>query len=187
MSRKLSWLIFILFALVALILGFKQMTYQTQSTQISPKPLENYSWQMFDSTTWVLNPSAQTLVKADAIYFQEQSQIAEFTNPQILQLTPDKTTRIQSQFATSVGKNEIRFNGQVKMQSSTTNDKAANKTLTTEQITYNNVSQQLSSPVKVTLQAPQVFISGVGFDGNLVQGNYQFHSQVTTFYQPTKE
>ena len=79
------------------------------------------------------------------------------------------------------------FAGNVHMQTLTPSDPSSNKTLSTEQITYNNETQLVTSPLKVTLQAPNISISGIGFDANLADGHYQFHDNVTTFYQPTKD
>lgn len=189
MSRKLSFFIFAIFAFAALFLGFKQMDYQANSSKVVETSLDSYSWQMFDSTSWVIDAkeNKQSSLKAQSVHYQEESQIAEFTRPEILQLTPEKTTHIQSMYATSTENTEVLFVGQVKMQSLSQPEPNSNKTLITEQITYNNQTQQLSSPLKVTLQAPNLSISGVGFDGNLTDGHYQFYDKVTTFYQPTKD
>lgn len=189
MPRTITLLIFLAFAFVALILSFKQINYKSQAIKAVENSLKSYSWQMFNSTSWVIAPKEekQTSLRAQAIYYKENDDIAEFTRPEILQLTPTKTTHIKSLYALSTSTTEVMFAGNVKMQTLTPNDPSTNKTLTTEQITYNNKTQFVTSPVKVTLQASNTTISGIGFNANLTDGQYRFNDKVTTFYQPTKD
>ncbi|BBP43209.1 LPS export ABC transporter periplasmic protein LptC [Thiosulfativibrio zosterae] len=188
MSKKLSWLLFILLSLLMFVLATQQMSYTTQAPAVTPKPLETYSWQIFDSTTWALDaqkPNQQNIINAKAIYYQETQKVAKFTEPRIIQVSTDKTTTIQSQFATSTNETQILFEGNVLMQSQSLNQ--TNKTLKTQQITYNSDTQQLESPLEVVLTDPKTRISGKGFQGNLEEGHYQFASKVTTIFSPTKD
>lgn len=199
MSKKLSLFLTFITAAAVLVIAFKQTgTSSTTSENDVKNKLQDYSWQIFHSTSWQIDKakaqSEQTVVYADAFHYHNDTQISQFTRPFITRYKTDEIITIESQQGQTRNEEQIDLAGQVQLQSFTppTDPKPfqpplKNKTLTSEQISYNSQTSLLTSDVLTQIEEPNLTISGVGFEANLDQGVYRFFSQVKTYYDPNEQ
>lgn len=199
MSKKLSLFLVFLAAAAVLVIAFKQTNINTSDSSIANQnKLQDYSWQIFHSTSWQIQKATpqltQTIVTADAFHYQNDTQLSHFTRPYIIRYKPEEIITIESQNGETRNEEQIDLSGQVKILSFTPAPQAnsaqppfKNKTLTSEQISYNSQTSLLTSDVLTQIQEPNLTVSGVGFEANLDQGEYRFFSQVKTFYDPNEK
>lgn len=186
MKKRLPLVLVFVAALIALAINSHQ-NFQSESAQPAAHKKLGYSWQIFNSTSWQLDKTApkqkQVYLKADAVFYQNKTKQSHFTQPYIIQQKPDNIVFVRSEKGDSREDAIINLTGQVKIDSYSTKTKE-NKTLKTEQITYNSQTELLNSSVFTELIGPDMRISGTGFTANLKKDTYDFKSNVKTYYQP---
>ncbi|MDG4812433.1 LPS export ABC transporter periplasmic protein LptC [Hydrogenovibrio sp. 3SP14C1] len=190
MSKKLSVILLFIAAVIVLTIAFKQSTNR-ESPSVQTKPVAlTHSWQIFNSTSWQvskLNPSAkQTVIYADEVFYQNQTKQSRFKNPYIIQDKENTAYTIKSQQGKTLNDQIVHLNGNVVIQTIEKQPDAENKTLKSEQISYNTLSETLTSKVYTEIIEPNLTVSGVGFKANMTTGKYRFLSDVKTLYQPQK-
>lgn len=190
MSKKLSVILFFVAVLVVLTIAFKQ-SVNRDSPSVQTKPLAlTHSWQIFKSTSWQvpkLDPGTkQTVIYSDEVFYQNKTKQSRFKNPYIIQDKEKSAYTIKSQKGHSVNDQIVHFNGNVVIQMIEKQTPSENKTLKSEQISYNTLSETLKSKVYTEIIEPDLMISGIGFRANMASGNYRFLSDVKTVYQPQK-
>lgn len=176
-------LIFLITILVMIISAYQKPSYQTSIPDIPPIQLD-YSWQIYASTSWQLDkaqPDKQTQIFATEANYDNTQKTSRFKQPRIIQTEPDEWLYIESRSGTTAKDKIIHFKRDVLIHAVDTKTQE-NKTLKTEQITYNSETEMAVSPVLTTLYKPGLTISGVGFEANLTQQDYTFKSDVKTVY-----
>lgn len=185
MKKRLPMILVFVLSISLLLINTQQNFLQPSSKTQSERPKLTYSWQIFDSTTWEVNKNTpevqQTYLTAKAIHYQTDSKQSDFTTPFSIQHKPNQTLFLRSQKGISQNDQTIKLQGNVQIESTTKNKE--NKSLQTEQITYNSQTEQLVSHVFTKLKTPDLIITGVGFSANLKQDQYKFESNVKTQYQ----
>ncbi|BBN59825.1 LPS export ABC transporter periplasmic protein LptC [Hydrogenovibrio marinus] len=186
MKKRLPMILVFVLSISLLLINTRQNFIQPSNKTPLERPKTTYSWQIFDSTTWQINKSApdqqQTYLTARAIHYQNDSKQSDFTTPFSIQQKPNETLLIRSLKGSSQNDQTIHLEGKVQIESASSNKE--NKSLQTEQITYNSETEQLVNHVFTKLTTPNVTITGVGFSANLKQDQYKFESNVKTQYQP---
>ncbi|MPQ76196.1 LPS export ABC transporter periplasmic protein LptC [Hydrogenovibrio sp. JE_KL2] len=186
MKKRLPMILVFVLSISLLLINTQQNFLQSPNKTQPERPKLTYSWQIFDSTTWQVNKNTseqqQTYLTAKAIHYQNNSKQSDFTAPFSIQQKPNETLLIRSQKGSSQNDQTIHLEGNVQIESASHNKE--NKSLKTEQITYNSQTEQLVNHVFTQLKTPNVTITGVGFSANLKQDQYKFESNVKTQYQP---
>ncbi|WP_024851298.1 LPS export ABC transporter periplasmic protein LptC [Hydrogenovibrio kuenenii] len=187
MKKRLPMILVFVLSISLLLLNTHQNFLQTGKTTTPKAPKLTYSWQIFNSTSWQINkntPNAeQTYLVAKTINYQNQTKQSQFAMPFSIQEKPTSLLIIHSKKGTSQNDEVIHLQGKVRIDSISLPDHK-NKTLKSEQITYNSQTELLVSPVFAELTTPDVIVTGVGFSANLKQDQYKFESNVKTLYQP---
>lgn len=192
LNTRLILLILILSAL-ALWLSYKQNPH---TDTLGPSSLEStdYSWQLFNSTTWRFDKALNQpgpIIKSDTLFYDETAQTSDFTQPFITIIKPEQTLTIKGQYGRSADNSYFELNRNVVLsqfdQPIQRLDQAVeNKTLTTEYITYNSITEIVKSDQFVTITQPNSITSGVGLDANLKTEQFQLFSDVKSEYHPVK-
>ncbi|QBZ82998.1 Lipopolysaccharide export system protein LptC [Hydrogenovibrio crunogenus] len=190
MSKKLSVILLFVAALVVLTIAFKQ-SINRDASSVQSKPLSlTHSWQIFESTSWQipkLTPNTkQTIIYSDEVFYQNKTKQSRFKNPYIIQDKETSAFTIKSLQGQSVNDQIVHFNGDVVIHMVEKQSPSENKTLKSEQISYNTLSETLTSKVYTEIIEPGLMISGIGFKANMTSGKYRFLSDVKTVYQPQK-
>lgn len=165
---------------------YQNSTFVSSLPKIEPIELD-YSWQVSKSTSWQVNKQQteqkQTLIYARMVNYDNQTKRSTFVEPAIIEASASEILFVNSQRGSTSNDQVIELRNQVIIHSF---DMAAeeNKTLRTEQITYNTETETATSQVFTELYKPGFRISGTGFEANLKQEKYTFKSDVKTFYQP---
>ena len=187
----------ILFVLVlsafALWFDFQQNTY---TDTLGPSTLQStdYSWQLFNSTTWQFNKELNqhgSIIKANTLFYDEAAKTSDFTEPRITLIEASQTLFIESQSGHSINNNNFELSGQVAItqfeQPIKKLDQALqNKTLTTEHITYNSKTEKISSDQEVTITQPNSILVGTGLEVDLKTNQFHLLSSVKGEYNPIK-
>lgn len=189
---------FILFALIlaalALWISFQQTTQQSTLLDSSLKSTD-YSWQLFNSTTWQFDKSQSkqnTITQADSVFYQEANQTSRLSQPRIVISQPEQTLVIRSQQGQTRADSVLELAGQVVV---TQFDQpylaiktdSQNKTLTTEFITYNSNTEEINSHREVVITQANATTSGTGLKANLKTRQFQLLSNVKGHYMPYTE
>ncbi|MBD3612084.1 MAG: LPS export ABC transporter periplasmic protein LptC [Hydrogenovibrio crunogenus] len=190
MSKKISVILLFVAALVVLTIAFKQ-SVNRDSTSVQTKPLAlTHSWQIFKSTSWQVSKqdpnTKQTVIYSDEVFYQNETKQSRFKNPYIIQDKETSAYTIKSQQGQSINDQSVHFNGDVVIQMIEKQTPSENKTLKSEQISYNTLSETLTSKVYTEITEPGLIMSGIGFKANMASGKYRFLSDVKTVYQPKK-
>jgi len=190
MSKKLSVILLFIAAVIVLIIAFKQ-SVNRESPSVQTKPIAlTHSWQIFQSTSWQISkhsPSTkQTVIYADEVFYQNQTKQSRFKNPYIIQDKEDTAYTIKSLQGETLNDQIVHLNGKVVIHTIEKQPDSENKTLKSEQISYNTLSETLTSRVYTEIIEPNLTVSGIGFKANMTTGKYRFLSDVKTLYQPQK-
>ena len=192
LNGRLIILILVLSA-VALLLSYQ---HESENGPLYTSSLQStdYSWQLFNSTTWQLNKTLEqsgSITQTSTLFYNEATRTSDFTKPHITLIEADQTLFIESQTGRSINNSDFELNGQVIFtqhdQPIQTLDQAQqNKTLTTEYITYNSIAETISSDQVVTITQPDAIIIGTGLNVDLKSRHFQLLSDVTSEYRPLK-
>lgn len=187
MKKRLPVILIFLVSFLILAFSFYQnSTFQSSLPKIKPVDL-SYSWQIYESTSWQIKKGQQnlkqTLVSAQIANYDKNHQISHFEKPFIVETRSSEVVFIRSQKGSTAKDKIIDLEQQVVIYSFDLTDRE-NKTLETEQITYNTETEKAISPVFTKLTQPGLKVSGIGFEADLKQENYTFKSDVKTIYQP---
>lgn len=189
---------FILFTLIlaalALWISFQQTTQQPALLDSSLKSTD-YSWQLFNSTTWQFDKTQSkqhTITQADSVFYQEATQTSQLSQPRIVISQPDQSLIIRSQQGQTREDSVLELEGQVII---TQFDQpylaiktgSQNKTLTTEFITYNSNTEEINSNREVVITQATGTTSGTGLQANLKTRQFQLLSNVRGHYTPSTE
>lgn len=160
----------------------------TEDGSTTPKT----QWQITQVQRWQLNlnQSEQTYLQARSATQTEQQgqQHLTFTQPQIVIISSDKASYIESQkgelFKTQQ-QQILTLEGAVKMHNQPSNPTTNTpvQTLTTDLATFDLTKQLLQAPGFVKITQPNIEITGIGLTAQLKQEQYQLKSSVTTRYQ----
>ncbi|WP_127471302.1 LPS export ABC transporter periplasmic protein LptC [Thiomicrorhabdus aquaedulcis] len=156
----------------------------------SAKAPLSYSWQSNHSTTWQIDratPQKQTLIYTQQMNYQDTSQRSDFSYPFVLLIDAQQHTKIQSQTGFSEHNQIIHFEKEVLITQFEPKNPEQNKTLSTQSITYNAQTNQVSTSAPVVIKQPQGTLTGTGLNANLETGYYQLLSNVTGVYQPQSQ
>lgn len=186
MLKQKRVLFFIFIAVFVVILITHQTPFSSQNnTTPSPKTNLKASWQLFNTQNWIFSaqtPQVQTYLKAKQIQYQKAQQYSTLYSPYIIETRPDTQLTLSSQLAHSKQTHHLTFLKQVIIHQYL--QATQNKTLRSEEISYNIQTEEITSPVLVTLTQKGIKTSGVGFKANGKQKNLYFSSKVTTYYDP---
>ncbi|MDX1796137.1 MAG: LPS export ABC transporter periplasmic protein LptC [Hydrogenovibrio sp.] len=186
MKKRLPLVLVFIATLVALAINNNQ-SFKSESAPASDSKKLSYSWQVFDSTSWQLDKRTpqqkQVYLQAKAVFYQNETKQSHFTQPYIIQQKPDSLVFVKSLEGDSQEDAIVHLKGHVRIDSYSPKTKE-NKTLKTEQITYNSQTELLKSDVFTELTGPDMQISGIGFTADLKKDTYDFKSNVKTHYQP---
>ncbi|MDX1347383.1 MAG: LPS export ABC transporter periplasmic protein LptC [Thiomicrorhabdus chilensis] len=189
---------FILFALIlaalALWISFQQSTQQSALLDSSLKSTD-YSWQLFNSTTWQFDKTQSkqnTITQADSVFYQEANQTSQLSQPRIVISQPEQTLVIRSQQGKTRADSVLELSGQVIITQFdqpylTIKTDSQNKTLTTEFITYNSNTEEINSRREVVITQANGTTSGTGLKANLKTREFQLLSNVKGHYMPSTE
>ncbi|WP_028486066.1 LPS export ABC transporter periplasmic protein LptC [Thiomicrorhabdus chilensis] len=189
---------FILFALIlaalALWISFQQTTQQSALLDSSLKSTD-YSWQLFNSTTWQFDKTQSkqnTITQADSVFYQEANQTSQLSQPRIVISQPEQTLVIRSQQGKTRADSVLELAGQVIITQFdqpylTIKTDSQNKTLTTEFITYNSNTEEINSHREVVITQANGTTSGTGLQANLQTRQFQLLSNVKGHYMPSTE
>lgn len=179
---------FILFALVlsafALWFVFQQNSQKSDSSSSSLQT-SGYSWQLFNSTTWQIDKTqkqSESIIKAETLFYNEDDNRSDFTQPKITLTQADETLFIQSETGHSVNDSHLELNGKVLVMQ--IDQTLQNKTLKTEHITYNPKTQMISSDQYVEIRQPNSLMTGTGLKADIKNNHYQLLSDVKGEYRP---
>ncbi len=197
--KKLSlFFIFIFTAIFLFLNSFQTFTLRSEDIPQIDNLEPSTNWQIFKSTTWNLpknqpntSNSHQNIFSADAIYYQNKNHLSHFKKPSIIQNTAEKVTFISSLKGRSQDESIIHLTGEVKIEiieklKPNQTDKAIIKLLTSEQITYNNKNQILTSQTRTTIQQPGFKVSADNVQADLNTNNFKFTGNVKTVYDSHK-
>lgn len=189
MSKRLSLFLIFISTIIVLIIAFKQSTTYTKPTPIVQSLTQDYNWQAFNTTTWQLDKTPlnqkQDIIFTKSIHYQNKNEVSSFIQPHFIQITDnDQLYILDSKRGETIDKNTISLEGQVQLHHFFVKNPEQNKTLKTEQISYNTETELLSSPDETEISQPHLTIKGKGFEANLTTGEYHFFSGVKTIYIP---
>lgn len=192
LNGRLIILILVLSA-VALLLSYQ---HESENGPLYTSSLQStdYSWQLFNSTTWQLNKTLEqsgSITQTSTLFYNEATRTSVFTKPHITLIEADQTLFIESQTGRSINNSDFELNGQViftqhEQPIQTLDQAQQNKTLTTEYITYNSIAETISSDQVVTITQPDAIIIGTGLNVDLKSRHFQLLSDVTSEYRPLK-
>lgn len=192
LNGRLIILILVLSA-VALLLSYQ---HESENGPLYTSSLQStdYSWQLFNSTTWQLNKTLEqsgSITQTSTLFYNEATRTSVFTKPHITLIEADQTLFIESQTGRSINNSDFELNGQViftqhEQPIQTLDQAEQNKTLTTEYITYNSIAETISSDQVVTITQPDAIIIGTGLNVDLKSRHFQLLSDVTSEYRPLK-
>lgn len=191
MKKRLPAIFLFLLSVIALLIAFKQTQHNNDGTTLDTQEVAIKStWQLYESTSWQIPPSSQaqtqqTAVYANEIQYHKKARQSFFKSPFIIDDRPDNRTSLSSQLGQSLNDQTLIFNGNVKVLVRDKADTKQNKTLTSEEISYNTESKQITSQVFTRLTQANTTISGTGFKANNGLGIIEFLSDVKTRYQPS--
>jgi lipopolysaccharide export system protein LptC len=187
---------FILFALllaaIALWINFQQIRQESTTEEVAIKH-SDYSWQLFDSTTWQVDKTDSQhsrVMQAKTLFYQESLRKSELSEPLMLISQPQQTITARSQSGQTLNDSQIELSGQVVLQqyeqaySKLTPD-TRNNTLTSEHILYNADTQQASTPEPVVIRHASGITRGTGLQADLSQKQFRLQSDVSGTYLPT--
>jgi len=188
---------FILFsiALSAFALWFVlQQTSQKDVASTSTLQSTNYSWQIFNSTSWQFDKQlneAGPIIQTKTLFYDESAKKSDFTEPRIISAKSDQTLFIKSQTGQSMNDSDIKLNGDVVMIQfekpiSQLEQTQQNKTLKTEYITYNSTTEKISSDQRVEITQASSLMTGTGLEVDVKNNRYQLLSDVEGEYRPTQ-
>jgi|GEM_PF-6644452 len=190
LTSRLILLIVILSAF-ALWFNLEQNTEDTLSS--SSLQSTDYSWQLFNSTTWQLNKTSQqsTIIQSDTLFFDDAAKTSDFTHPRVTLIDEQQTLFIESQQGQTSNNDLFELRGQVSLIQfdqtlSQLNKATQNKTLTTEYITYNSKTEKISSDQAVVITQPSTNLVGTGLEIDLKTDHFQLLSNVKGEYRPIK-
>lgn len=191
MKKRLPAIFLFLLSVIALLIAFKQTQHNNDGTTLDTQEVTiKPTWQLYESTSWQIPPSSQaqtqqTAVYANEIQYHKKARQSFFKSPFIIDDRPDNRTSLSSQLGQSLNDQTLIFNGNVKVLVRDKADPKQNKTLTSEEISYNTESKQITSQVFTRLTQANTTISGTGFKANNGLGTIEFLSDVKTRYQPS--
>ncbi|GEM_PF-4815390 len=191
MQRLIRLLPWILLAVATLIALQMLMPSKTSSQPPSSQNRPQTQWQLSQLQRWQYN-----LAKPQQLYLQAQSaqdivnpkihtETLSFQSPQIVSLSPEKATYIQSQQGKLVTQGQhqsLTLSGQVWLQQQ--NHQSKRLQMTTDLAYYDLVNAILTAPNFVKIIRPQLTITGKGLTAKIQQQTYQLNQQVHTHYQP---
>lgn len=174
--------------------------HESQNDELSPSTLQStdYSWQLFNNTTWQLDKSGSqngSIVKSSTLFYDEAAKTSDFTQPQITLLEPNQTLFIESETGQSLNNQVFQLRGQVVVNqveqsidqlNPATHSSTQNKTLKTEYITYNSQTQKITSDQPVSITQPNADFSGTGLEIDLKTNHIQLLSAVKGELRPQK-
>lgn len=189
MIRRKRPIIFILITTLVVLFIVNHKNFLPTSNHITKKasPSLKVSWQLFNTQNWIFNPKTpqvQTYLKAKSIRYLNKKQQSKMSQPYIIQTRPNAQYVISSQKAHSDKETELTFLKQVVMKQFLAQNSSQNKTLRSQQFSYNVQTQMATSPVLVTVSQKGLSTSGVGLKANIKQDTIHFSSKVTTHYEP---
>lgn len=192
MKKRLPAILLFFLSIIALLIAFKQ----TQQAPNDETPLNQDiaikpTWQLYQSTSWQIPPSSQpqnqqTAVYANEIEYHKNSKQSSFKAPYIIDDRTDNRTSLSSQFGKSLNDETLIFNGQVNVLVRDKNNPKENKTLISEEISYNTLNKRITSQVFTEITQANLTISGIGFKADNGLGRLEFLSNVKTRYQPSQ-
>lgn len=199
----------LLFALVlgaiALWITNQQPATSDILSQQAKKPL-SYSWQAIQTTVWNLNPAEpekQSIIQAKSILYKDFEKKSEYLQPRVELMDKKTISTLQSESGDSQEDNVLNFKNNVVItqranttaDSTSQADKTDNKTdskphntftLTTDFISYNLQTNQLSTDAKVTIKQYNGQTTGTGLKANLKTTDLELLSDVKSTYYPQK-
>ncbi|MDG6773581.1 LPS export ABC transporter periplasmic protein LptC [Thiomicrorhabdus sp. ZW0627] len=182
----------LLLSALALWIAFQQNTSTTTASKGSSLQSTDYSWQLFNATTWQLDKTdnhKNTITQAKSMFYQEALKKSELAEPRILISQPQQTLTIRSQSGETYNESKIDLSGNVVITQydlpyAKVNTQSQNKTLQTEFITYNANTQKISSPKDVTITQPGAITTGTGLKADIQKKQFQLLSNVKGQYDP---
>ena len=188
---------FILFALAlsAFALWFVvQQSSQEDPENTSTLQSTNYSWQLFDSTTWQfdkLENQQGSIINAKTLFYDDAAKSSDLTEPRIVLIQADKTLFISSKTANTLNDSELQLNGdvilmQLEQPVQELGEIQKNKTLKTQRITYNSKTEKITTDQQVEIIQPHASIIGTGLEIDLKNSRYQLLSNIKGEYRPAQ-
>lgn len=167
----------------AIALGFSQFfNHPDETKQFSQ--LEQNDWIIENVTSWQLTED-NTLHFMQADSLRQHAEIVYAQQPRIILIKPDQQVFVRSHQAHITNNTLFEFEQDVHIkQILTQNQTQETHHLHTEQLRYDQTTEQVSGQLAVTLHSPQSQTQGIGFDLDLKQQHTQIHSQVKTYYEP---
>ncbi|MBN2866447.1 MAG: LPS export ABC transporter periplasmic protein LptC [Thiotrichales bacterium] len=190
-----SRLILLILVLSAFALWFN-VQQEDQDDALTPSTLQttDYSWQLFNSTTWQFNKDNNlnsAIIQSETLFYDEAAKTSDFTLPQLTLIEPNQTLFIESQAGRSSDNQIFELSGKVIMtqlehplDKPQTDSASQNKTLKTEHITYNSITKKISSDQAVSITQPNSHFTGIGLDVDLTTRHFQLLSDVKGEYHP---
>lgn len=190
MKKRLPAILLFFLSVTALLIAFKQTKQEAsdpnlQTQDIAIKP----SWQLYKSTSWQVPPPSetkkqQTAVYANEIQYHKDTKKSFFQSPFIIDERVENRTFLSSHNGESINDQKLIFTGDVNVFVQHKNDAKENKTLTSEEISYNTLTKQITSQVFTQMTQANLSISGTGFKADNALGRIEFLSNVKTRYLP---
>lgn len=191
MKKRLPAILLFLLSLITLLIAFKQTQHDTTKEALNAQDIAiKPTWQLYESTSWQIPSSSevqaqQTAVYANEIQYHKKSRQSLFKAPYIIDDRPENRTSLTSQTGKSLNDQVLIFNGDVQVFVRDKTNPKENKTLTSNEISYNTQSKQITSQVFTQMTQANTTISGTGFKADNALGTIEFLSDVKTRYQPS--
>ena len=191
MQRLIRLLPWILLAVTTLIALQMLMPSKTPNHPPSSQNRPQTQWQLSQLHRWQYSLSKpqqlylQARTAKDIIDSKTHTETLSFQSPQIVSLSPDKATYIQSQqgqLITQGQQQHLTLSGQVWLQQQ--NHQGKRLQMATDLAYYDLLKTILTAPNFVKITQPQLTITGKGLMANIQQQTYQLNQQVHTHYQP---
>jgi len=191
----------ILGALALWITNKQPVTSNTLNHQTTKAP--SYSWQATQTTIWNLNPAQpekQSIIQAQRILYKDIEKKSEYLQPRVEIMDKKTISTLQSDSGSSQKDQVLNFKNNVvitQKDQPTTNlktkpeKKTLNKIpntlkLTTDYISYNLQTNQLTTDAKVTITQYNGQTIGTGLKANLKTSDLELLSNVKGTYYPQK-
>jgi len=187
LSRLKIILLTLLLASIALWIT-NQQSSQVAEPKIQQTLQPAYSWQATDTKIWQVKRSEQnqqTIIEAESILYQEQTQSSQFTKPQVQLIDGEQITQLNSQTGRSVNEQVITFEKDVIIKQ-TEPGQVSPTTLLSEHLEYNTVTNRLSTDQKVSITQYNGQTTGVGLSADLGTSEFTLYSNVKGQYDPNK-
>ncbi|MBE0493583.1 MAG: LPS export ABC transporter periplasmic protein LptC [Thiomicrospira sp.] len=182
MLKKRPFLISLLLGLLALFILINNLEYN-QTDKIKTK-IEQDDWQISQSQSWLINrnqPNQQQFLQAE--FMRKQGEQVFIEQPLLILQDTDQLVRLDSEHLQIRHQNLFDFTGNV-IVNRLNQAPNQNSRLLTEHLIYNQLDEQLSSPILVKIESQNQITTGVGLIADLKTNQTQLLSEVKTRYVP---